>query len=355
MTGIIIAIYRKIGFRLTGKSRLSIHCVGAGAIAIALAVTPAYAAVGIQGTMSNFDVFNETGNPVYGAELDLEGILSSEVTKTYPSHFSSMTATDYAGGTRLLFTGYTFGLPAPDNYIIPTVGHSTNGHYAVNLPGCEHFGFSVAKQPTATKFYWLDKNSVTIGTTPLSIPTTTWTYAPPAVPGNPAVMQAVLAPIPPPAPLQYQDAVWVKTYVTELSRPADLNELISYDPSNIDPNNPSVAPQLPSEVEAEWELLPGDAPLPEPDIILAEADQSVIRRYEFYKYTGTYDEVHLPNYQFTGGPLPADAPLGDFIAANMVAVNLVVPEPSGLALILTGLGMSGWMVCRRRESKRGRI
>jgi hypothetical protein len=41
--------------------------------------------VGIQGTMSNFDVFNETGNPVYGAELDLDGVHMSSVTKTYPS------------------------------------------------------------------------------------------------------------------------------------------------------------------------------------------------------------------------------------------------------------------------------
>jgi len=63
--------------------------------------------------MSNFDVFNETGTNVYGAEIDLEGVQANQVMKTYPSHFSSMTETEYNngstfGGTRLIFTGYNF-------------------------------------------------------------------------------------------------------------------------------------------------------------------------------------------------------------------------------------------------------
>ena len=70
----------------------------------------------------------------------------------------------------------------------------------------------------------------------------------PAVGAAPAVMQAVLAPVPPPPALLYPDAVWVKTYVTELSRLVDLEELISAPPAD------QVAPQLPSQVEAEWEL-----------------------------------------------------------------------------------------------------
>jgi hypothetical protein len=273
--------------------------------------------------MSNFDVFNETGTNVYGAEIELEGLHPGEVTKTYPAHFSSMTATEITMGsgygTRLVFTGYTFN--PPDNFIIPRVGQTTNGHYAVNLQGCEHFGFSVAAQPKSTAFYWLNQNSQRV-TAALSIPMPTWTYVP-AAGAAPAMMQAVLAPVPPPPQVLYPDAVWVKTYVTELPGPADLMELISHDDQNPDPAHPSVAPQLPSEIEAEWELLPGDSPLAEPDIQLADASQAVVRRYEYYQYTGTYDEVHLPNYQYDGGPLPPDAPVGQFIAANMVAANLV--------------------------------
>jgi len=319
------------------------------AVIVAFGVAPAMGNVGIiQGSMSNFDVFNETTANVYGAELELEGVHSAEVTKTYPSHFNNMVKTDYTNGatfgTRLTFSGYNFD---PVGYIIPTVGISTNGHYAVNLKGCEHFGFSVSAQPTATRYFWTDQPGNRIGSAPMTIPTATWTYVAPAG-GNPAVMQAVLVPPPPPPAVMYPDAVWVKTFVTELTRQADLNELISFDPDNLDPNNPSVAPQSPAEVEAEWELLPGDSPLPEPDIQIHDVDQSIIRRYEFYQYTGTYDEVHLPNYQFSGGPLPADAPLGQFIAANMVAVNLV-PEPSSLIALLFGGGTIAHSAMRRRK------
>jgi hypothetical protein len=284
---------------------------------------------------------------VYGAKLELDGCHMADVTKTYPSHFTGMAETEYTSGstfgTRITFTGYTFN--PPDNFIISTIGITTNGHYAVNRQGCEHFGFAVATQPTATRFYWLDQGSHVV-TAPLSIPNATWTYVPPAVPGNAPVIQAVLAPVPPPPLVQYPDAVWVKTFVTEMSRQVDLNELISAPHGAPD----SVAPQLPSEVEAEWELLPGDTPLPEPDIQLAEADQSVVRRYEFYQYTGGYDELHLPTSTFTGGT-PDPSELGQFIAANMVAANLAVPEPSTAVLLLAGLGMAGWMV---RRGGRGR-
>jgi len=304
--------------------------------------TPAAPIVGISGTMSNFDVFNETGSNVYGAEIDLEGVLPSQVMKTYPSHFTTMVATDYGTGTKLVFSGYTFN--PPGTFIIPTAGLSTNGHYAVNLPGCEHFGFSVARQPTKTSFYWLNQLSQPVNPTPLSIPMPTWTYVPPV--GNIAgFVKAVLPPVPAP-PFQYPDAVWVKTYVSEINKQADLNELISYDPNNIDPAHPSIAPQRPSELETSWELLPGDAPLVEPDIQLADATQSILRRYEFFKYTGTYDEFHLPNSIFTGGdPLPGE--LGQFIAANMVAANLDVPEPSALGMLL--IGGCGYLSQRRQK------
>lgn len=306
--------------------------------------------VGIQGTMSNFDVFNETGSPVYGAELDLDGVHMSSVTKTYPSHFSSIVESEYTNGstfgTRFLFTGYTFN--PPNNYIIPTVGITTNGHYAVNVQGAEHFGFADTAQPTATRFYWLNQGGQPV-TAPLSIPSATWTYVPPPNPGAPPVVQAVLAPVPPPPLVQYPDAVWVKTYVTELSQPADLLELISAPPGAPD----SVAPQLPSEVESEWDLLPGDMPLPEPDVQLADATQAVVRRFEFYKYTGGYDEVHLPTSSFTGGQPPANE-LGEFIAANMVAANLeaaIVPEPSSILLAIAGLSFFGAVGLRHSMKK----
>lgn len=292
--------------------------------------------------MSNFDVFNETSTNVYGAELELEGVHANEVMKTYPSHFNNLTITEYNngslfGGTRLVFTGYNF---TAAGYLTPTVGINTNGHYAVNLPGCEHFGFSVRTQPTATKYFWLDQNSQHVTIAPMSVPGPTWTYLPPAGGGQP-VVRAVLNPVPAvPAVQPNPDAVWVKTYWTELPDVVDLNDLIS---------GGNIAPQLPGEIEAEWNLLGGDVnlSLEEP---LNPGDASVLRRYEFFKYTGSYDEVHLPNSAFQG--LPNEQPpaneIGQFIAANMVAAVLDVPEPSSLGLILAGLGV---VACRPRRRR----
>jgi hypothetical protein len=298
----------------------------AGAVAIALFGAPAYALVGISGTMSNFDVFNDTTTNAYGAELEMDGFHSTEITKTYPSHFDSMAMTEYVNGTtfgtRLTFTGYNF---LPIGYIEPTVGINTNGHYAVNLPGCEHFGFSVARQPSATRFFWLDQSLQRIGPTPMSIPTPVWAYYPPIIPGNLPVIQAVVQ-VPEPVEVQplLPDSIWMKVYVTELARPVDLLELIS--------GPDSVAPHDAAEIETEWELLEGGLMSMSHHKVGNKA-QAVLRRYEYFKYTGPYKaEDHSPISSWTKiGDPPADE-LGHFIAANMVAaiIGELPPIPGDL-------------------------
>lgn len=283
----------------------------------------------IQGTMSNFDVFNETSQNVYGAEIDLEGVHPYEVTKTYPAHFDSFLATEYANGalfgTHLTFFGYNFD---PSGYMIPRVGQTTNGHFAVDLPGCEHFGFAVQTQPTNTRFFWLDQNQQLIGTHPLSIPNAQWTYVPP-VGGGQAVVQAVVVP-PPPEDVEpmLPDSIWMKLYVSEIERPVDLMELIS-GPGTI----------VPQDVpETEWSLLEGGVPELD-EISIADATQAVVRRYEYYEYTGAYDpSEHSPLSTWNQVGAPPDSELGQFIASNMVAANLaVVPEPSSAFFLAIGL------------------
>lgn len=314
-----------------------IATVAAGVILTAH--TPAYA-TDIQGTMSNFDVFNETNTNVYGAEIDLEGLHANEVSKTYPSHFNSMVATEYNNGgvfgTHLTFKGYNFD---PSGYMIPRVGIPTNGHYAVNLPGCEHFGFSVSKQPTNTRFFWLDQGYNQLGTKPLSIPNANWTYVP-AAGGNPAAMQAVVAPPPPEvAEVMLPDSIWMKVYVAEIDRPVDLEELIS-GPGTI----------VPQDVpETEWSLLEGGVP-EMAEIQLADATQSVIRRYEYYEYTGAYDPTdHAPLSNWDMVSPPPVNEMGQFIAANMVAANLAaVPEPTTMLAMVVGVGA----LLRARRAKK---
>jgi hypothetical protein len=330
-----------MAFWPAGKSLASLcRVAAAAALVIAPGLAPAYAVVGISGTMSNFDVFNETSTNVYGAELELEGVHSIDVTKTFPSHFNNMTTTEYSNGatfgTRITFTGYNFD---PSGFIIPTVGQSTNGHYAVNLPGCEHFGFAVTTQPTATRFFWLGQTSQRIGTTPLSIPSPSWTYVPPAVPGGAPVVQAVVqVPQPEQPQPQIPDAIWMKVYETELDRPVDLLELLS---------GPGVVPQEAAEIETEWELLDGGM-MSMAGAPVGNNKVSVIRRYEFFKYTGPYNADHEPTPASIKGSPPLASELGEFIAANMGAAILDVPEPSAWVLLFSGLGMLGWMARRRR-------
>ncbi len=285
------------------------------ALAVASAAIPAQAST-ISGTMSNFDVFNETETEADGCELELEDVHSVDVMSTYPSHFDNKSIEEYNDGvhfgTRIRFTGYNFNAAG---VLAPSVGQNTNGHLCVNVPGCEHFGFSVRAQPTATRYFWLDSNQQRIGNTPMSVPNPTWAYFPPANPGDAPILRAEVQ-MPEPAEVHEQkpDSIWMKIFKTELDRAVGLDELIS---------NGDIMPEDESETETEWELLDGGK-LDGVEADVGEHDKAVIRRYEFFAYAGAYDEEHEPLSIFLDQELdePPAGELGEFIAANMVAANL---------------------------------
>jgi hypothetical protein len=150
--------------------------------------------------------------------------------------------------------------------------------------------------------------------------------------------------------------------------PAEMQALLlrlisDANPGNDQPDVPlnDIVPEGedPAEVEAEWELLEGgavpkvkvnDDPIDEED---AENDKLVIRRYEFYEYTGAYFEPeHEPNTRFLEEELlePPDGELGIFLSSNMVAAVLeqnIIPEPATLTMVSIGLGTL--MLVRRRQ------
>lgn len=339
----------------------------------------------IFGTLSNFDTYFTSPDPIdipgcEGAEIELEGIHSSSVGGDYPAHYSSKTITEYSDvttgtfGTRITYTGYNFsGAPTPGSLLHNPSPTSTNGHQLVNSAGGEHFGFWLSgAQPTATRFFWLDKlpdgSYVRIGTTPTPIPGPTWTFVPPVIPGDPPVVQAAVQvpePVEPPEdPEQRPDSVWMKVFKVKLSSapqdPAEMQALLlqlisDADPSNDQPDDPqNDVPdgEDPAEVETEWELLEGGK---DPKVKMNEDqidednDKIVIRRYEFYEYTGLYDDEHEPITEFLdpGNLLePPAGELGAFIASNMVgAVLNPIPEPATIGLFLVGAGL---MTFRRR-------
>jgi hypothetical protein len=339
----------------------------------------------IYGTLSNFDIYNTTPEPAEGAEIELEGCDSSSVGGHYPSHFGAISTTNYnengKSGTRIRFEGYNFNLPVTQGSLQPNPNPlSTNGHQLTNSAGGEHFGFWLSgAQPTETRFYWLNNNNGAyerIGSLPEVVPGPTWTYIPPNNPGDPAVVQAAVK-VPEPAEViaQRPDSTWMKVFKVKLpasQAPADpaemqalLLQLISdANPENEQPDVPlnDIVPEGddPIEIESEWELLEGGK-APKEKVAEDEVDEGdqendklIIRRYEFYEYTGLYDGEHEPITEFLDpGDLlePPVGELGDFISSNMVAAVLnpigIVPEPTTLIMLASGLALM--LTIRRRK------
>jgi hypothetical protein len=288
----------------------------------------------ISGTLSNFDTFNTTGSDSDGAELELEGVHSTDVSSHYPSHYASINKVEYDDGmgnflgTRIIFDDYSFG---GAGVLASSVPMSTNGHLCVDLSGCEHFGFSVTAQPTAVRFFWHDAGGVRLNAQPLLIPSPSWVYIPPAVPADPPIVRAIVKVPEVEDSAELADSIWMKVTVTETEFPTELDDLVSGGP---------LAGEI--EVETEWELLEGGLAAPvEHDFEPDDASRSVVRRYEYFQYTGAYFEPeHEPNSTWDGIGEPPALELGDFIAANMVAVNLV-PEPATVAMLLFALALLG--------------
>jgi len=138
---------------------------------------------------------------------------------------------------------------------------------------------------------------------------------------------------------QLPDSIWMKIFVTETEVEVELDDLVS---------DGVLVPHEEVETETEWELLEGGV-MSELEEDAPEPGKTVVRRYEFYKYTGPYSDEHEPTAPPWDGVGDAPPTAGAFIAANMVAVNLI-PEPASVGLALSGAGLC-LLALRRRERK----
>jgi hypothetical protein len=206
------------------------------------------------------------------------------------------------------------------------------------IVGCDHYGIGLAyysTPPTATSYYWLvdDPNNpgnlIRFAGPKVQIPQPTVTVIPPAQIGNPpqVVFQVQVEP-PPPPPVpkpvpQYGDAKWVKVYKTELQREVGLDELVDDNP---------IVPQDPGLLETAWKLLQfnpntnGNSGILRNQGGLGSGSRSVLRRYEFYKYSGAYnptDHSVVCSDPLCAAPGPNE--LGDFIGSQNAAANVGVP------------------------------
>jgi hypothetical protein len=310
-----------------------------------LAISQPVSAMTTYGSLSNFDVFNDTGQLTHGFEIELDGVSNSDVAWTFGAErYGDPRIVEFPGGVTVRYespydpnTGtFTQTTQQGPPNATPSDGHScwngaSGGNY--DSSGCEHFGVSLNATPTNTVYRWLVEDParpgvlVPAGST-TDIPAPTWSVSQPA--GGPPVVGAM---IPAPAPQAYDfgDALWVKVYKTESPHPAELNHLLTDDPA---------VPQDPAQIETEWFLLQAERGHANPGAKLANeaqmvaGDVSVTRRYEIFAFAGTYDpQSH--EARPLNDTIPDAADLGAYLGAQMAAVNVAAggpPPPTPLAL-----------------------
>lgn len=324
--------------------------------------TPALATT-MFGSLSNFDVVNDTGEICRGFEIELEGVNPSDISFTFGNPYirygdPTLTPTG-SGGTVVRYastwdgTNWAVGTPVPSG-AFPTGGHQCfypayGGDPNYETLGGEHFGIALNGNPTNTIYRWLlgdtSGNLVAAGSN-VKIPAPIWNVQAPANPAAPAAVQAVI-PAPPIEPGDvFGEAMWVKVFVMEAAEPAELEHLLPGDPRVPDGSEPA-------EIEIEWQLLQAgkdgvgeiDSGLDD----LAEDSQSITRRYEFYKYIGPYNEEGEAKVEDADAHPEA---VGEFLGSQNAALNLepfLVPEPSTLALLGIGLTIVAGYRWRRRR------
>ena len=305
--------------------------------------------VTLYGSLSNFDVVNDTGGEVCGFEIEFHG--STGINSYYNwNRYGAPSVVPFPGGGGVYARWMSAWDPASQKCINstpqaikPTVltGHQCIiGTAGYTTSGCEHFGISTIGNPTKVIYHWMVADPANPGQlktygSQVGIPAPVWVVQPPAVPGAPAVIVAVVdPPIPPPPAKTFGEAQWMKTYKTELNRLANLDELVA--------DNPAV-PQDPAQVETDWDLmqteLGGGGRQRQKRGGLGNGGKAVVRRFEFYKYAGAVDAI-------TGEAKCADllckAPgpgeVGDFIGAQNAAANLNVPLQYPVTAVVVGSG-----------------
>src|SRR5579871_4179563 len=108
----------------------------AGAFALAvLAVTPAGAqtqGVTVFGSLSNFDVYNYTGQDAYGFQIELDGVVPQQIYATFPAtRYGGPSIIPFAGGVYVRYVAqwdpasqkFSAATAVPTTFT-PTLGHS---------------------------------------------------------------------------------------------------------------------------------------------------------------------------------------------------------------------------------------
>jgi uncharacterized repeat protein (TIGR02543 family) len=308
-------------------------------LATALAAPTALRAqtVTIYGAPGNFDALNDTGKDAHGFQIELQGIPeTTQVGLWQWSRFPGRTIPIPGVGVLLRWeSSYTNG--AWDvTTVTPAVFAPTFGHSCVQgaIAGCEHFGYYPAYggQPTATVMTWLVEDPQNPGTL-IGSPGSISIPMPKVTLSAGAVQFEINAPKP--KQFLFGDAQWVKVLKNEAQHAVVVDELLEDNP--VVPNDGNA-----NQVETAWKLLQFNPHSANSGVLRNQANmgggaKAVVRKYEFYKFSGQYDPID--HGAICGGDglcnAPLDGELGDFIGTQMAAANVGV---TGVTLAKAGTG-----------------
>ena len=326
----------------------------------------------IVGSLTNFDVRNEMEVEAEGFEIQIEGIEINDITRVFGesltgvcfTRFCAPTVTAFPGGvivrwtaffdprtgnreSRLKITGTVVG-PRTPVATLPFV--SGEQCWALGLAeaypasGCEHFGVSLSRSPTKTTYRWLvaDPSDPELlfpaGGGPVAIPAPT-AVVEPVDPQKPELGQAVVHEIrgaPSRIGKQYGDAEWVKIYKLDVGRKVDLEELMRGNP---------VVPKDTGNAETDWKLVQhnrnskGNSGVLRSKSGSGSSSHAVVRRYEFYHFTGQYDpDSHEAICADGECNAPSAGEIGAFIGSQMAAANLQAQARITLDRTVVGAG-----------------
>ncbi|MDT5295889.1 MAG: hypothetical protein QOJ76_2769 [Acidobacteriota bacterium] len=316
-------------------------------LALALLAAPGVAraqTATVFGSLSNFDVVNNTEHEAHGFEIELEGLQPADVYYSFSAQrYGTAQIIPYATGVHVRWTSaYDPGL---QQFLQTTITHAPNTPFGGSCyqwgtdyaaSGCEHFGVSLRANAVKTTYRWLIEDATAPGSLapfdpPVAIPAPVYIVAPPAQVAEAPVLEVQIeAPEAPEAPEMFGNAQWVKVFKTELPREVTLDELMS---------DNAVVPQDAAHAEVAWEILQAEPPSNsrgngalnrgrrQNQGAIGVGTRAVVRRYEMYRYTGVYDPItHEALCADTVCSAPQDGEVGDFVGAQMTAANVGVPS-----------------------------
>jgi hypothetical protein len=315
-----------------------------GALFVAFAAVPQVWAqtATVSGSLSAFDVVNDTGQPVHGFEIQIEGALPGDLYYTAPGQrYGQPTVVPYATGVYIRYkSSYS---ATTGTYTATTPMHTPGSPFSWNdcyqlgstyaTSGCEHFGQSLRPTPagqiTGVTGRWMIDDPANPGNLialnpPAAIPFATWSIAASTVSfAAPVVVAQIEPPEPPETPEVYGDAQWAKVYVAQYPFEVTGDQLTS--------DNTNVVPEDATKLEVAWEIVQKSPPSNGNQKQtrnrnqggIAASTRSIVRRYELYKYTGVYDATTHQAICADGTcTAPSAGELGGPLSAQNTAVNV---------------------------------